>query len=110
MEHFKSPEPLSLEGNLSENWRRWKQRFELYRNASGISGKEEKTQAATLLHMVRAEALEVYNNFTWDNNGDNMKVKQIMAKFEAYCNPRRERHVSNNRNQLPGEPIDHFMT
>ena len=114
MEHFKPPEPLSLEGNLSENWRRWKQRFELYRDASGISGKEEKTQAATLLHVVGAEALEVYNNFTWDNDGDNMKVEQIMAKFEAYCNPRKnvtwERHVFNNRNQLPGEPIDHFVT
>ena len=114
MEHFKPPEPLSLEGNLSENWRRWKQRFEFYRDASGISGKEEKTQAATLLHVVGAEALEVYNNFTWDKDGDNMKVKQIMAKFEAYCNPRKnvtwERHVFNNRNQLPGEPIDHFVT
>ena len=73
MEHFKPPEPLSLEGNLSENWR-WKQHFELYRDTSGISGKEEKTQAATLLHVVRAEALEVYNNFTRDSDGDNMKV------------------------------------
>ena len=36
-----------------------------------------------------------------------------MAKFEAYCNPRKnvtwERHLFNNRSQLPGEPIDHFM-
>ena len=43
-----------------------------------------------------------------------MKVKPIMAKFEAYCNPRRnvtwERHVFNTRNQLPGESIDHFVT
>ena len=56
----------------------------------------------------------MYNNFTWDNDGDNTKVKQIMAKFEAYCNPRKnvtwERHVFNNRNQLLGEPIDHFVT
>ena len=114
MEQFKPPEPLNLEGNLSENWRKWKQRFELYLVASGTSDKEEKTKAATLLHVVGTEALEVYNTFTWDSAGDEMKVEPIMAKFEAYCNPRKnvtwERHVFNTRSQLPGEPIDHFVT
>ena len=89
MEQFKPPEPLSLDWNLSENWRRWKQCFKLYLEASSISGKEEKTKAATLLHVVGVEALEVYNTFTWDNVGDEIKVKPIMAKFEAYCNPRK---------------------
>ena len=92
MEQFNLPSPpesLSLEGNLSENWRRWKQCFRIYLEASGISGKEKKMKAATLLHMVEAEALEVYNTFTWDNDGDDMKVKPIMAKFKAYCNPRK---------------------
>ena len=106
MDKFKPPEPLNLEGNLSENWRRWKQRFELYLEASGISDKEDNTKAATLLHVAGAEALEVYNTSTWDTDGDNMKVKPIMDKFEAYCNPRKnvtwERHVFNNRIQQPG--------
>ena len=109
MDKFKPPEPLNLEGNPSENWRRWKQGFELYLEVSGISDKEEKTKAATLLHVAGAEALEVYNTFTY-----NMKVKPIMDKSEAYCNPRKnvtwERHVFNNRIQQPGEPIDHFVT
>ena len=94
MEQFKPPEPLSLDGNLSENWRQWK-RFELYLEASGIGEKSEKTQAATLLHVVGAEALKVYNTFTWDAVGDQMKIKTIMAKFETYCNPRK-------RKTLPG--------
>ena len=96
------------------NWKRWKQCFELYLEVSSISGKEEKKKAVRLLHVVGAEALEVYNTFTWDNVGDEMKVKPIMAKFEAYCNPRknvtRERYVFNNRSQLPGKPINHFVT
>ena len=109
MEQFKPPEPLSLDGNLSENWRRWQQRFELYLEASGTSEKAERTQAATLLHVVGADALDVYNTFTWDEDGDNMKIKPIMAKFETYCNPRKnvtwERHVFNTRTQQAGEPI-----
>ena len=48
------------------------------------------------------------------DDGDGMKVKPIMAKFEAYCNPRKnvtwERHIFNTRNQLPGESIDHYVT
>ena len=61
-EHFKPPESLELSlcnGNLAENWRRLKQRFELYLEASGASEKSEKSQAATLLHVAGAEAIEV---------------------------------------------------
>ena len=73
-----------------------KQRFELYLDASGISAKEQKTQAAILLHVVGAEALEIYN-FIWDKDGDDMKVKPIMDKFEAYCNPRKKYHLGETR-------------
>ena len=76
MDKFNSPEPLNLKGNLSENWRRWKQRFKLYLETSGISDKEEKTKAANFLHVARTEALEVYNTFTWDMDGDNMNYLQ----------------------------------
>ena len=36
--------------------------------------KDAKIQAATLLHMVEPEALEVYNTFTWESAGDKKKV------------------------------------
>ena len=71
-------------------------------------------ESATLLHVAGEEALEIYNTFTWDNDGDDKKVDTIMAKFEAYCNPRKnvtwERHVFNTRNQQPGETIDQYVT
>ena len=42
--------------------------------------------------------------------GDDKKVPTILAKFEAYCNPRKnvtwERHLFNTRNQQPGETIE----
>ena len=109
------PEPLNLTGNnIAENWRRWKQRFELFSLASGLSEKDEKVQAATLLHTAGAEALEVYNTFAWENDEDKNKVEKIKEKFQAYCNPRRnvtwERHVFNTRNQLAGESIDQYVT
>ena len=42
MSLFKVPSPLTLEGN----WRKWKQRFQLYMEASGSIKKPEKQQVA----------------------------------------------------------------
>ena len=56
----------------------------------------------TLLHVVGPEALEDYNTFRWDSDGDENKVDKIMEKFEWYCNPRKnltfERHTFFSRN------------
>ena len=56
----------------------------------------------TLLHVVGPEALEDYNMFQWDSDGDENKVDKIMEKFEWYCNPRKnltfERHTFFSRN------------
>ena len=40
---FKLPEYLSLQGNPSENWRRWLQRFELYLVAKKKTKKPDET-------------------------------------------------------------------
>ena len=114
MDKLQPPGPLNLQGNLTENWRKWKQRFKLFSSASGLSEKDEKVQLATLLHVAGEEALEIYNTFTWDSDEDENKVNMIMAKFEAYCNPRKninwERHIFNIRNQQIGETIDQYVT
>ena len=67
MEVFKPPGALVLEGNLSKNWRRWVQRFDLCLTASGKIEQEEKVQCAILLHTIGEEALEIYNTFQFDS-------------------------------------------
>ena len=56
----------------------------------------------TLLQVVGPEALEVYNTFQWDSDGDENKVDKKMEKFEWYYNPRKnltfERHTFFSRN------------
>ena len=92
MDKLQPPGTLSFAGNVAENWRKWKQRFELYLTASGIGEKDDKIKSATLLHVAGEEALEIYNTFTWNEEGDDKKVAAVMAKFEAYCNPRKTSH------------------
>ena len=56
MEQFQLPEPLFFQGNLAENWRRWKQRFEVYMVASGKNAKSDEVKAATFLHLAGPDA------------------------------------------------------
>ena len=58
-------ELLIFSDNLSENWRRWAQRFNLYLTASGKVKEDEKMQVAILLHLLGEEGAEIFNNFTW---------------------------------------------
>ena len=115
MDKLMPPDPLDVDsGNVSDAWRKWKQRFELFSLASCLSSKEEGIQATTLLHVVGPDALEIYNTFTWEDDRDKAKVTKILEKFEAYCVPRRiitwEKHVFNTPNQHDGETIYQYVT
>ena len=48
MEQFRLPDTLSLQGNLTENWRRWKQQFDIYIVASGKIEKSNKVKGMQL--------------------------------------------------------------
>ena len=64
--------------------------------------------------MFGPDALEVYNTFSWEEDGDNQKVAKILEKFEAYSVPQRnitwERHVFNTCSQHDGETINQYVT
>ncbi|KAK3093011.1 hypothetical protein FSP39_010012 [Pinctada imbricata] len=112
------PGQLSLSGNLKENFRRFKQQFEIYLSATGLKSQSDDIKTNTLLHVIGPDAIEIFNTFSWteegDSAGDNKKVDKVLAKFEKYCNPRKnvayERHVFNTRTQGPSENIDAFVT
>ena len=106
LDKLQPPSALVLTGNLAENWRRFKQLFEIYEIASGLARKYGKVRAMTLLHVAGSESLEVYNTFQWDEADNNQKVDKMMEKVERYCNPSKklkfERHAFFPRNQLEG--------
>ncbi len=61
-----------------DNWRKWKQRFELY---MGKNKKTDEVQTATLLHPY---ALEVFNTFSFATPGDDKKLDEVLEKIIAY--------------------------
>ena len=85
---LKPPTGLQLTGNLSENWRKFKQRFEIYSIALGLNEKAEEIQGASLLYLVGEEAFGVFNTFQFAAEDDKNKIKPVFEQFEAYCSPR----------------------
>ena len=65
----------------------------------------------TLLHVISADAIEVYNTFTW---GDKEKVADIFKNSKPTATSRKniicERHMFNTRVQKEGERIDAYVT
>ncbi|KAJ8019365.1 hypothetical protein HOLleu_42086 [Holothuria leucospilota] len=89
MEQLRAPNPFSFEGNLSTNWKKWIQRFDLYLVASGIDMKDAKLQSSLFLHVIGEQGLDVYNSFKFDNEGDRHNLTALKSKFEAYFTPRK---------------------
>lgn len=69
------PDPLQLSsGNVSQNWKRFKQKWSNYELAIGTARKEDPIRVATFLTVIGDEALDVNNAFTWDSDEDKVKM------------------------------------
>ena len=77
MDKLPALKPLKLEGNLAENWRRWKQRYKLFMTATEASKKSGKIQSSLLLHLIVEDTLEVFNNFEVASEEDKEKPAEI---------------------------------
>ena len=109
------PDPLQLSsGNVSQNWKRFKQKGSNYELAIGTARKEDPIRVAAFLTVIGDEALEVYNAFTWNSDEDKVKMDKVMERFEQYCEPHKntiyERYLLFSRGQESGEPIDKYAT
>ena len=73
MERLNPPKPLSLDGNVQENWRIWKQNFQIYLIVAEYEEKSDKVKANLLLHVIGYASKRVYNTFTFIEEGDSTK-------------------------------------
>ncbi|KAE8281553.1 Retrovirus-related Pol polyprotein [Larimichthys crocea] len=89
METLRPPEGLKLIGNVDSNWRHFKQQFELYMSATGMDNKPEPRRIALLLTVAGPQAIEVFNTFEFASAADKEKYNEVIAKFEAYCSPKK---------------------
>ena len=110
------PAPLDIhDTNAADKWKKFKRAWTNYSLATKLNKKSEPIQVATLLTVIGEEVREVFSTFTdWTNKGDKAKIIPVLAKFEAYCQPRKnipfERYRFNRRGQESGESYDQYRT
>ena len=104
---------MKLEGTIAENWRRSKKTFKLYMTATEKDKNSQKIQCATFLTLAGKAAIAFHETLVFEET-EKDKIEPLIAKFEAYCLPKKnvthERHLLNLRKQKPDESIDQFMT
>ncbi|KAJ8981588.1 hypothetical protein NQ317_002616 [Molorchus minor] len=113
MDNFaRKPATLDLNGNLSENWRRFKQNYSFFMKASEKDSKSSDIKASILLSLAGEEAVELFNTFGL-SEADSLEEEKILDAFEAYCNPKKnvvyERYKFYKRDQLEGENFEQFL-
>ena len=99
---FKPPGELNIiDGNISENFKKWKRQIEVYLAASGATDKDKEVQVAIILHCAGPKVIEVFDQFTYNGTGesenDAKDPQKVLKKIEAYCNPRKNEVLESHR-------------
>ena len=79
MEKIPPPSAMQLSGDIAGNWRRWKQRFQLYLQAIGKADEASKMKNAILLTVAGNNTIELFNTFTFTD--EQKEDDQVTIKF-----------------------------
>ena len=105
--------PAAFRFNLSDEWAKWKQRFEQFRQASGLSAQSEARQVSTLLYTLGEDSEDVLSS-TNISSDDRKSYSTVMEKLNDFFKIRKnviyERARFNRRVQLADESVEHFIT
>jgi hypothetical protein len=109
------PKQLSLrEGNVAENWRKFRSSWGNFEIAAGFSKKDDAVRVALLLSVIGEDSVELFETFEWSDPADKAEIDPVLDKFEAYCKPKAselfETYRFLSRKQEQGEPIDANVT
>lgn len=105
-------EKLKMDGNLSENWRRFKRYFNIFMAAGELNDKADVVKINTFLNCIGEEAVEVFDTFTLTDN-QIASYDEVIKAFEEFCKPKKntiyERFMFYQRKQKANEPFDAFL-
>lgn len=112
MDYVKKVNNLCLTGDLSENWRRFKQSYDIFEEAAGIQTQSENKRIASFLNTIGEDALELFNSFDLTDKDRKSYVK-IRKAFEKHCTTKKrivyERFKFFSRRQNDTDTLKSFL-
>ena len=83
-------EPLKLQQeNTAQKLKKLKQKWNNYETQTGVAKKDNPKCVVTLTTVTGEEAIDIYNTFTWYEQGNKLRVEKVLEKFELFCNPKK---------------------
>lgn len=111
-DHVKPVENLKLDGNLCENWRRFKRNFDIFMLAAELNAKPHGTKINTFLNAIGEQAVEVFDTFNLTAE-QKVNYDSVLKSFEDFCTPKKnevyERFMFYQRKQREGEPFNEYL-
>ena len=87
---FNLPELLDFSnGNISENWKLFKEELRLYLIATERLKKPNDVKTSILFNCIRKQGHQIYNNFEFLSVNHEMNYNIVMTKITEYCVPQK---------------------
>ena len=111
---FWLPSQLDLtSGSVSEKYKLWKRQIEVYLATSRVTTKPGKVQTGITLNCAGPhDALELYDNVTWDKNEDKDKPDKVFKALQQHYDPQDNEIIETRRFWIINyqEPFDKIFT
>lgn len=108
----KIPSPLRIEGNLSQNWKKFKRDFENYLVISEKDDKDDQIKIDSLKNCIGEAGLNLLYSFSF-TEAERKKYSVTLKKLEEYCcgskNIIKERFKFLSSYQKEGESFNEFL-
>ena len=89
MDTLKAAKQLNVEGNIADNYEKWKTSLDFYFVASGTDKKSDAVKIASFMHIAGEEAQNIFKSMKWseddDAEGDDKKYSKVTDKFKKHC-------------------------
>jgi hypothetical protein len=99
--------------SLPEEWRVFKEEFELFLTAISKDDAADKVKVALLLRTIGPRGKDIYDNFTYAAGKSKDNYKDVVDNFDQFCKPRinlfniRDRFMNTKQK---GSSIDEYLT
>jgi hypothetical protein len=82
---FLAPKPIQDGSDLSNQWTRFQEEFELFLTAAEKSDADDKIKVALLLRCIGPRGDDIFKSFKFDGNKSKDVYKDVVEKFDAFC-------------------------
>ncbi|UYV80180.1 hypothetical protein LAZ67_18001902 [Cordylochernes scorpioides] len=98
----------------SNEWPKWRKRFERYLVVSGMKKKEEADKIDLFMYLMGDRADDIFRTFKFEKEEEATKIDSVLKAFDSHFCVRKniiyERAKFNSRIQEDREPLDEFIT